>query len=210
MAAPTVPSPAAPSDQVAVPPPTKGGNNKVLIIVLAVIGVLILIPIVLLLIFGFVLKSKFGTPDKAQKTIESSIKAGTNGKVDINSKSGTVTVKGENGSTYQATSSNKLPDDFPKEVPFFKPNTVTASASTTSDGKKGWYVSADTTSKAEDVAKFFKDEFAKSDWANNSTYDSGNDGLISTENTKTNISVSIVYSTSDTGKVSINYTVSQK
>jgi hypothetical protein len=196
-------------DQVAVPPPKKGGN-KTLVIVLAVIGVLILIPVVLLLITGVVLKNKFGTPDKAQKTIESSIKAGTNGKVDLNTKDGSVTVKGENGDTYSATSSSKLPDDFPKEVPFFKPNTITASASTTNDGKKGWYVSAETSSKKDDVAKYFKDEFAKSDWTNSSTYDSGNDGLISAENTKAGISVSVVYSTSDDGKISINYTVSQK
>jgi cytoskeletal protein RodZ len=205
----STPPPAPSSDQVAVPPPKKGGN-KALIIILAVVGVVVLIPIILLLIGGFVLKNKFGTPEKAQKTIESSIRAGTDGKVDLNTKDGSVTIKGENGDSYSATSNNKLPDDFPKEIPFFKPNTVTASATTTTDGKKGWYVTAETSSKKEDVAKFFKDEFAKSDWTNSSTYDSGNDGMISAENTKTGITVSIVYSSADNGKVSVNYTASQK
>src|SRR5690606_36891243 len=108
------------------PQPAHTCNKKVFIIVTTVVVVFIVIP-GLLFAGGALFVGK---------------KLKDNG-VNVNTDSGSVTVKDKNGHEFSAGGSQTMPKDFPSEVTVYKGNIV-SSGRITNDGKTGWTVTIST------------------------------------------------------------------
>lgn len=93
----------------------------------------------------------------AEKTIEKTIEKQTGGKVNID------------------TGKNKLPADFPKDVPVYKPSKVEGSIGSTNDGQKSTVVTLTTADGVDEVADFYKAELPGKGWTETSNM-SGGDG----------------------------------
>ncbi len=194
------------ADEVKTEPTKKSAdNNKMILIVVAVI-------VGLFLLWKFVLSDN----DKsltdgynAENLTESIIKSTTGADVDYSSDNGSVSVKTNDGE-FSSSTSEKLPDNFPSEVPVYDNQSIVSSYSTTSDGSTAWYVSAQTDKSVEDVKNFFSDKF--SDWDNKST--STYNGTASQSYEKGTLSVTLIITPAGEGynndKTTITYSVSTK
>lgn len=139
--------------------PQKKSNACIWILVI-VVGVL-----VLLAVAGTVAWNFFGAKI-ATKVTESVISKASNGTVNINTDSGSVTVKGEDGAT--ATIGSKLPDNFPTDIPIYTGATVTSgTVGKDSQGNAEDLATFTTPDSVEKVKAFYDAELAKKGWGNN-------------------------------------------
>ena len=123
---------------------SKSNNNKVIVIVLVVVGVLVVMSIIGSLLMGRLFKKA------GEKIVENA----TNTQISTN-KDGTTTIKSNDGSTSVSTE-QKLPDDFPKNIPLYSGQKITTSSKVKSDSETSWTVAAETkdsVSKAADGIK---------------------------------------------------------
>jgi len=192
----------AEQDSVAVPPRKSGGNNKTLVIVLILVFVVFVLP-------GFVIAGSFwwwGRGNNASKLTESIIENATGGKVDVDSKSGDYTVKSSDG-TYELTSSGKLPENFPDEVPLYGDQDITGSYRSSNDNASSWSVVAETKDSVSRVDDFFDEEF--SSWDNQGEYASNDTTTTIYKKGNLSVTVSVGPKTNDAGKTSISYLASE-
>lgn len=185
----------------AVPPKNSSSSNKTLIIVLAVIAVIVVLP--MLVFAGGALWLSRG--DNVTKLTENAIEKASGDKVKIDRDGESVSIKTEDGS-FSASAEQKLPKDFPSEVPTLDGQTVEVSSSSSSDGNYSWYVTAKTTKSTQEVKEFFENKLADWEKGTNSTY---NDAVFLSF-TKDILSVNLSISpNSDDNNTSIIYTVSR-
>lgn len=134
-------APEAPKEAASTDTPTtntskqtasKSNNNKVLVIILAIVGVLVVLSIVGSLVMGRLFK----------KGAENLVEKATNTQIS-NNKDGTTTIKSTDGSTSYSTE-QKLPDDFPKNIPLYSGQKITTSSKVKTDNETSWTVAAET------------------------------------------------------------------
>lgn len=123
---------------------SKSNNNKVLVIVLVVIGVLV----VLGAIGSFVIGKLF------TKGAENLVEKATNSQISTNS-DGTATIKSNDGSTTFSTE-QKLPDDFPKNIPLYSGQKLTSTSKVKADSETTWQVTAETSDSVKKAADGIK------------------------------------------------------
>jgi hypothetical protein len=129
-------------------------SNKTLIIVLVIVGVIIVLSGI-----GYYAMSKF----LGNKLAEGILETATGGQVDVNTKSGDVTIKSDDGTT-QFGSTDKWPSDMPSVVPEFKYGTLKYASKVDSADSKGWnviYESVKSTATAS-----YKNDLTSKGWTN--------------------------------------------
>lgn len=124
---------------------------------------------------SFALVAALATTGCAKTIAEKVIENQTGGKVkiDSNGKSGSVEIKSKDGSI--RIGENKLPADFPKDIPIYKPSKTTSSMSNTLEGKKTFVVTLTTDADIDGVTDFYKSGLAGKGWTEKSAL-TGGDG----------------------------------
>jgi hypothetical protein len=109
----------------------------------------------------------------------------TDNKVDINTKSGSVSVQGKDGSSLSVGSDQKLPADFPKtEVAFIEPKAVTFALTSTTEGKKNWSMTTTVDKTFEAASAYFEQTIKEPDYTEVSTYSSSETQTFTGKNSK--------------------------
>jgi hypothetical protein len=191
--------------------PAKKKSNKTLYIVLgAVVFVFVVVPGILFTVGGIFVKSKLGSQEVTDKTVESVISKATGSKVDLNTKSGSVSIKGDNGETMSAGSSQKLPDDFPKgEIPFITQKEVTFVITSSDSTKKNWSVTTVVDKSFEDAKSYFEKAIAAPEFESTSSFGSNEGQTYSGTNTKYSVFVTVTKGKSN-NDTNVTYIVTQK
>lgn len=123
-----------------------GGSNKMLYII---IGILVII------IVAFLMRGSFGSQDININ--------GTNVSVD-KKLDGSTTIKSDYGTT--TINQNKLPDNWPSDVPEYKNATITTAGATSAQaGVEGMQVMYDTKDSAQTILDFYKSGLTSSGWS---------------------------------------------
>lgn len=189
----------------------KKSSNKTLFIVLGVLAAFLIIPGILLAIGLAVFGSKIS--DKvAEKGVESVISSASGGKVDVNSKDGSFTVKGKDGDSSISIggTNQKLPDDFPKsDIPYLSEAGVTSVFTSSSGGKKSWSVSTIVDKSFTEAQKYFEGKIKEPDYTDVASFGSSGSQLISGKNAKFSVTVTISEG-KDGEKTAVQYIVSQE
>ncbi len=122
-----------------------GGSNKMLYIV---IGVLVVI------IIAFLMRGSFGSRSMNINGVN----------VDVDEKmDGSTTIKSDYGTT--TINQNKLPNNWPTDVPEYKNGTITTAGETSAQaGVEGMQVMFNTSDSAQSVLDFYKSELTSSGW----------------------------------------------
>ncbi len=174
------------SEQVQVAVQEKKPNNKkILIIVVSVIVML------------FIAQSLFSPERMAERMIENSI----NGDIDIDSDSGQIEIKGEDGESMKVTTGKKteLPKDWPSSVPVFPGSTIESSMSIAGQEESVSHnVTFSTNVDFDKVADFYNDELVKGGWTIAQTITTGDGSMITATKDDSN-SVSVYIGTDDKG-----------
>jgi hypothetical protein len=174
-----------------------------------IIGIVVLVVVVVGANFVWgKLKQKAGEMI-ASKVIEGA----TGGKVDLknlDTKNGQMTITGKDGTTV-SIGQNKLPADFPKDVPQYPGAAVAGSVSgTDKTSGSGTFVTFTTSDAATKVADFYKKEIAGQGWAIQNTMNSNDTTIFTAEKDTRSLSVSVTPDTSSGGKTTITITVGSK
>lgn len=173
--------------------PEKKKSNKTLWIVLGIVlFIFVVIPGLLFTAGGIFLKSRFGSDKATEKTLEGIVSKATDSKVNLDSKNGSVTVKGKDGETMSVGSSRKLPDDFPKnDIPFIAQKEVTFVITTSSEGKKNWSVTTTVDKSFEEATTYFDGKIKTPDYESVSSYGSGDSQSYSGKGSKYSLYVTV-------------------
>lgn len=98
----------------------------------------------------------------SEKAAEAVIEAKTGEKVQIDQSDGKVRVQSKDGKGTFVVGENKVPDDFPKNVPVYPGAKVeSAMAATGGQGDSGFILTLSTPDAADKVAAFYKDAASK-------------------------------------------------
>lgn len=134
-----------------------------------------------------------------EKAVEKAIEKDSGSKVDISSDDGSVSVKGEDGSTLQAGENVKWPGNTPADVPELKK----ASFTLVSSDKENFMIAFEKTEQGT-IENYIAD-LVKAGFEETSTFKSDT-GIMNTY-TKNKLQVGVSYSTDDkTGIITINIT----
>jgi hypothetical protein len=139
----------------------------------------------------------------AEKATEIAVDRVTGGKVDLNSKDGSVTFKdNETGNTVAWGADVKLPDDFPKELPVYPDAKIVAAAVDRSDaGNASTYVLS--VSDAPKVAvAWYETELKKAGWTVKTTLTT--EGFESRVFAKGEAQINVMSVPGDEGKTVVN------
>ncbi len=174
-----------------VTPATNKKSNNVLVIVVVVLLVLGLLGLLAVkIVFSSVSRV---VNNKAGETIaEKMIEKATGGKADVDINGNEVSVKTKEGTF---TTGNKLPDDWPSDVPVYPGSTVTYSGSSNPQtGQSG--VAAVFTSKdgGDKVVAYYKRELVSQGWTIDATQESGGYTIMSATKESRNLALTIVES----------------
>lgn len=173
--------------------PKGKSNNNVIVIIVVVVGVLVVLGAIGSFVAGKLL-------NKAGKSI---VENATNTKITTN-KDGTTTVESKDGSTSISTTA-KLPDDFPKDIPLYAGQKLTGSSKVKADTEITWQVTAETTDKIAKASSTAKALF--SGWE--STSETQQNDNYYYYFSKGNYTVNLYVAPGDNGST-ISYTVTQK
>lgn len=105
----------------------------------------------------------------AEKVAESIIEksAGSNVNVDVDGE--TVTMTGPDGSTFEV-GKNRLPENFPSEVPVYDGATIASSSSSGTGTNVGWTVTLTTSDSVSEVDAYYKNAMSTDGWETTYTY----------------------------------------
>ena len=173
--------------------PASKSNNNVIVIILVIVGVLVVLGAIGSFVAGKVL-------NKAGKSI---VENATNTKITTN-KDGTTTIESKDGSNSISTTA-KLPDDFPKDIPLYSGQKLTGSSRVKSDTEISWQVTAETTDKVAKASAAVKALYSAWD-ATSETQQNDNYYYYFS---KGNYTVNLYVAPADNGST-ISYTVTQK
>ncbi len=163
----------------------KPNNKKILTIVVLVVVVL------------FIAQSLFSPERMAERMIENSV----GGDIDIDSDSGQIEIKGEDGESMKVTTGKKteLPKDWPSSVPIFPDSTIESSMSIAGQEEAiSHNVTFSTNADFDKIADFYTDELEKGGWTIAQTITTG-DGSMITATKDDNNSVSVYIGADDKG-----------
>lgn len=130
--------------------PVAKKSTSTLKIVLIVVAVLIGLSIL-----GSILTGLF-----AKNLLEGGLSGLTGGKAKVDTNSGAVTITDKDTNATVSTT-QKLPDGFPKDVPVYEPSTIRFSASLT---KNSYNVTLSTNDSPEKVKEYYTRELKQEDW----------------------------------------------
>jgi hypothetical protein len=130
--------------------------------------------VVLLLTIGL---AATGCAKVAEKAVEKTIEKETGAKVNIDSGKGSVEIETEEG-TFSA-GDNRLPEDFPKDVPIYGAATVAGAVTSTIDDNKTFVVTLATEDSVDQVADFYRAAMVKNKWSEMAAVISGEGGSAS-------------------------------
>ncbi len=126
-------------------------QTSTLKIVLIVVGVLVALSVLGGLVSRFVAKGIF----------DGGVSVLSGGKAKVDSKNGSVTIKGDNGKATLSTE-QKLPAGFPTDVPIYQPSTIKFSASLS---KGSYSVTLSTNDSSAMVEKYYEKQLPSNGWA---------------------------------------------
>ncbi len=135
---------------------------------------------------------------------EKAMEAATGGKVSVDAGSGDVTVKTDEGTW---STSDKLPADFPNDVPLYPGATVQGSVASAQQQGGGYYAGLETTDSINKVVSWYKAEVAASGWTVSTNLEV--DGGLMLGGTKDTRELVVTISKQD-NKVAIGLVVTQK
>lgn len=125
-------------------------QTNTLKIVLIVVGALVLMGIVGTILTGLL----------ANRFVEGGLSALTGGKAKVDSKNGSVTITDDKKKSTLSTS-QKLPDGFPSDVPVYQPSTIRFSASL---AKNSYNVTLSTNDSPDAVKAYYTKQLKNEGW----------------------------------------------
>ncbi len=156
--------------------------------------IVIVVAVVLLAVGGFALKKvqqKIG--EKVGETIvEKAIEKGTGGNVDISNGGKEMTITGKDGAKV-TIGGNKIPDNFPKDIPIYPGSTPSGSWSGSNSNKNesGHFVVLETGDSYDKVVAYYKAELPKQGWSIENALDSTDAAILTIKKDTRNGSVTI-------------------
>lgn len=148
--------------------------------------------------------------DAAEKITEKALEKSSGGKVDVDSEDGTVKLTDKDGNTSSYGTGTDLPEGWPDELKPPKTINILASSTSTTDGKKQLFVTAESTTDLATLAKGLKAQFEDAGYEiTNESNLSSADGYASLEakGPKYTASVSLAGDASEKGKTTILFNV---
>jgi hypothetical protein len=118
---------------------------------------------------------------------------------------GEVTIKTNEGTW---TANNKLPADFPRDVPIYPSATVQGAVTATRAEQGGHYAGLETRDTASVVASWYKAQIASAGWAIAMNMESGGSFIVG--GSKDNRTLMVTVSSDESGKTVIGLAVSQQ
>jgi len=135
----------------------------------------------------------------SKSATERAIESATNGQVEVDSNGDNVTVKTDQGTW---STSDKLPADFPTDVPLYPGAELQGSlASAPSDGSGGHYVGLESTDAIATVVAWYKKEIVAKGWKIITDANISGSTILSAEKDTRMLSVTI---SEESGKVSMS------
>jgi hypothetical protein len=134
---------------------------------------------------------------------ERAIEASTGGKVNVDSDNGSVTVKTDQGTW---STSDKLPSDWPTDVPVYPGATVQGSVAAQGQ-TAGHYVGLVTSDDAAKAIAWYKGELAAKGWKVTAEVNTAQGNMLSAEKDSRNL---VVVVSAQDGKTTISLTVATK
>lgn len=138
----------------------------------------------------------------AEKATEATVEKATG--VDVDTKGDSVTITGEDGTQF-TSDADKLPEDFPGEVPIYEDAKVFSSMSTGEEGKKAFVVAFDSADGAEAVYQWYQDELKAKGWTITFSAEQEGGGMIGA--TKGDLSVALGLGESSTDGMKTTFTL---
>jgi len=144
--------------------PASGGKMSTKMIV-TIIGVLVLV-----IVTGSAASRFFG-----KSAAEQAIEAATGGKANIDASKGEVTVKTDDGTW---SSSDKLPANFPSDVPLYPGAKVQGSVVAAQQQGSGHYAGLETVDTIDKVVSWYKAEVVAKGWQVTANFEAGGGVMI--------------------------------
>ncbi len=184
-------------------------SNKALWIVIGLIVFFVVVVPILLLTAGAIWFKNVGERKLAENTVEGIVERASGGDVDIDTKDGSVSVKTEDGDgSFSIGGNQKLPDDFPKnEIPYLKEESVSSTLSSTSEGKKSWWVTTQVNNSYDEAKGYFESNIAEPAYSDITNYSFGESTTFNATGSDYELSVTV---SSNDGKTSVSYVVREK
>ena len=206
----TAPVPSTAPTPSAAAAPAKKSNKTVWIVVGVLVFVFVVLPLMGLAAGGLFLKSKFGSQKATDKTVSSLLSKATGSDVDVSSSSGSVSVKGDDGTSASFGGTQKLPSDFPKSsIVYLTEKEVTFVMTSTTDGKKTWSLTTTVSKSFDEASAYFDGKIKEPDYTDVSSYGSGTYKYVSGKNSKYSEFVTI--SQSDSSKpTNVSYVITEE
>jgi len=124
----------------------------------------------------------------AQKATEGALKTATGGAVDV--KGDSVTLTGKDGSQATVAGDQKIPADFPSDVPLRDDGTVNAVITNQTANGKSYMINIRFKVPQNEVLDWYKTELEKGGWTITSTVATGDGGMVAAD--KGSISINVV------------------
>ncbi len=173
--------------------PASPGQKKTVKIILIVVGILVLLSILGVLVFGW-LGAKIG---------RSIIDEVTDGRVNVSDDS--ISIQGENDDSFELRTEQELARDFPSEVPLYEPAELIGSARTSQGSDTAWSANFQSDDSQTVIYTYFEDAFSQSGWSIQSSFESGEMSTLGAENQNAGLQAQInVIADNDTTLISIN------
>ncbi len=150
--------------------PKKGGSNTALKVILITLGSCLVLGVIVFVGAGFLAKKAIETG--GGKLAEKIIEQGLGKDVDANIDKDNFEIKGKDGSF---STSKKLPDNFPSDVPVYPGSQVESSLKATGNDQvsESVTVSLSTSDSYEKVVNFYKSQLPTNGWNVTATYEAG-------------------------------------
>lgn len=149
--------------------------------------------------------------DAAEKITEKALEKSSGGKVDVDSKDGTVKLTDKDGNTSSYGTGTELPKGWPDELKPPKSITILASSTSTTNGKKQLFVTAESSATVTELSEGLKAQFEDAGYeiTNESNLSSTDGGYASIEakGPKYTASVSLAGDSSSKGKTTVLFNV---
>lgn len=139
----------------------------------------------------------------AEKVAESLIEnAAGNSNVNVDVDGETVTMTGPDGSTFEI-GKNRLPENFPSEVPVYAGATVASSSSSGTGTDLGWTVTLTTSDSVSAVDAYYKNAMSTDGWETTYTYTIDQTSAYTASNDTLSATISIAPADDGTGNTMI-------
>jgi hypothetical protein len=182
-------------------------SNKTLLITLGIIGIVVIALASVSSFFAWnFISDKFGSEEAASNTVTGLIESATDGKVNINSSTGEVTVKNDSGESI--TNKSSLPDGFPSEVVIYSPSTIKGSFTSNQEGKTNWTVTIESNDPYSKVKTAITEQYAG--WTKTAEFNSETSSVLNYTNGTYTVVINVTDSGNADGKTDAVYSVNTK